>query len=126
MDALRLLDFCSLWLKQGASVELLARVSILLCRVHLQQLMATPAARTTLFELRALLQTRLNETKDTWGYNAAGLEFLKRSKGARGGGIGGNGISGMDPIASTAAKLREHRGGDFCVFGRQHRRDAPV
>lgn len=115
MDALRLLDFCTSWLRQGASVELLARVCILLCRVHLQQLMATPAARTTLFELRALLQTRLNETKDTWGYNAAGLEFLKRSKGARGGGIGGgiggNGISEMDPIASTAAKLREHRGG---------------
>ena len=100
MDALRLLDFCTSWLDQGANVELLARVSILLCRVHLQQLMATPSARATLFELRSLLQARLNEMKDTWGYNAAALEFLKRSK--------SSGIV-SDAIVSTAAKLRGAR-----------------
>jgi U3 small nucleolar RNA-associated protein 12 len=98
MDALRLLDFCTSWIKQGADVELLARVCILLCRVHLQQLMATPAARSTLFELRRLLQTQLNSIKDVWGYNAAALEFLKRSK--SGGVVDAS-------IATTAAKLRE-------------------
>lgn len=93
MDALRLLDFCASWLKEGAGVELLARVSILLCRIHLQQLMSTPAARTSLVELRSLLQARLNEMKDTWGYNAAALEFLRRAK--TGGGL-------SDRVASTA------------------------
>ena len=93
MDALRLLDFCASWLKEGADVELLARVSILLCRVHLQQLMSTPAARSSLVELRSLLQARLNEIKDTWGYNAAALEFLRRAK--TGGGL-------SDSVASTA------------------------
>lgn len=93
MDALRLLDFCASWLKEGADVELLARVSILLCRVHLQQLMSTPAARSSLVELRSVLQARLNDMKDTWGFNAAALEFLRRAK--TGGGL-------SDSVASTA------------------------
>ena len=93
MDALRLLEFSTSWLKQGADVELLARVSILLCRVHLQQLTSTPAARSTLFELRSLLQTRLHGLKDTWGYNAAALEFLRRTK---------TGGTVSDSVAATA------------------------
>lgn len=78
LDALRLLEFCCDWLKQSSNVELLARVTILLCRVHMHQLMATPSARATLLQLKDLLHSRLVDLKDTWGYNSAAIEFLKR------------------------------------------------
>jgi U3 small nucleolar RNA-associated protein 12 len=100
MDALRLLELCASWLEQGSDAELLARVSILLCRVHLQQLMATPVARPTLFKLRKLLHSRMQSIKDIWGYNAAAIELLKiRSKKMRG-------VTGLDTAAITAAKLK--------------------
>ena len=81
MDALKLLQLCTTWLSNnGSNAELLARVSILLCRVHLHQLMSTPVARNTLLELKSLLHDRLSDLKDTWGYNAAAIEFLKNKR----------------------------------------------
>lgn len=100
MDALKLLQFCTTWLTQGSNTELLARVSILLCRIHLHQLMSTPAARSTLLELRELLQSRLVDIKDTWGYNAAAIEFLKRQAHAK------RGYDLLEGQAATAAKLK--------------------
>lgn len=100
MDALKLLQFCTTWLTQGSNIELLARVSILLCRIHLHQLMATPAARSTLLELRQVLQSRLMAVKDTWGYNAAAIEFLQRQAHAK------RGYDLVEGQAATAAKLK--------------------
>lgn len=100
MDALKLLEFSTSWLQHGAHIELLARVCILLCRIHLHQLMATPAARATLLQLRELLQNRLIDIKDTWGYNAAAVEFLKRQVHAK------RGLSLIEDQAATAAKLK--------------------
>lgn len=100
MDALKLLEFCTYWLKTHTNVELLARVAILLCRIHLHQLMATPSARATMLELQELLQTRLLEIKDIWGYNTAAVEILKRQVQAK------RGYSLLENQAATAAKLK--------------------
>ena len=99
LDALRLLQFVCLWLKRGGNIELLARVAILLCRVHMQQLMATAAARTTLLEIRHLIQSRLQNVKDIWGFNVAGMEYLKRQV--------ENGAKRPNDVSITAAKLRQ-------------------
>lgn len=100
MDALKLLQFCTSWLTRSSNIELLARVTILLCRIHLHQLMATPSARSTLLELRGLLQSRLLEVKDTWGYNAAAIEFLTRQAQSK------RGHNLLEGQAATAAKLK--------------------
>lgn len=101
LDALRLLQFLCVWLKRGGDTELLSRVAILLCRVHLQQLMSTPAARPTLVELRELLHSRISDLKDTWGFNAAAIEFLKRQL------HGKRSQDFLDHAATTAAKLKK-------------------
>jgi U3 small nucleolar RNA-associated protein 12 len=86
-DALRLLGYVVGWLRAGSRVELLCRVAVLLLRLHLRQLSATPAARGTLAELQGLLRKRVQEVKDLMGFNLAGLEHLQRgAAAARGGG----------------------------------------
>jgi U3 small nucleolar RNA-associated protein 12 len=80
-DALRLLGYLATWLKTSPRVELLCRASVLLMKVHMQQLMATPAARPLLGELRNLLRGRVQAFKDTMGFNAAALQHLSRMVG---------------------------------------------
>jgi U3 small nucleolar RNA-associated protein 12 len=55
-DALRLLSYLIIWLRKGIKVEVLCRVATLLLRVHMHQVMATPAARPVLTELQGLLR----------------------------------------------------------------------
>lgn len=66
-------------------VELLCRVSTLLLRLHMQQLMGTPSVRPLLIELQALLRQRVQELKDLMGYNLAAITHLQRSVRERGG-----------------------------------------
>ena len=77
-------------------IELLARVSTLLLRIHLQQLGATPSARPLVAELQQLLRTRLQEFKDMLGFNIAGLTHLQRLARERG-------AVPEPPLAVTAA-----------------------
>ena len=85
-DALRLLGYLPPWLRRGSQVELLCRVATLLLRVHMQQLMATPAARPVLTELQGLLRSRVQGLKDTMGFNLAAIEHLRRVVADQGGG----------------------------------------
>lgn len=59
-DALRLLGHLPVWLREGGGaashhIELVARVAVLLLRLHHAQLIATPTARPALLALRAKL-----------------------------------------------------------------------
>ncbi len=85
-DALRLLGYLAPWLRRGSQVELLCRVATLLLRVHMQQLMATPAARPILTELQGLLRSRVQGLKDAMGFNLAAIEHLRRVVADQGGG----------------------------------------
>ena len=77
-DALRLLGYLAGWLRRGLKVELLCRVATLLLRVHMQQLMATPSARSVLTDLQGLLRSEVQALKDGMGFNLAAIEHLKR------------------------------------------------
>ena len=66
-------------------MELLCRVATLLLRLHMQQLMGTPAARPLLIDLQGLLRQRVQEHKDLMGYNLAAIQHLQRSLRERGG-----------------------------------------
>lgn len=66
-------------------MELLCRVSTLLLRLHMQQLMGTPSVRPLLIELQELLRQRVQELKDLMGYNLAAISHLQRSLRERGG-----------------------------------------
>ncbi|KAL4429403.1 hypothetical protein ABPG77_005177 [Micractinium sp. CCAP 211/92] len=77
-DALRLMRYLVSWLRQGGQVELLCRVATLLLRLHMQQLMGTPAARPLLLDLQQLLHARVQELKDVMGFNLAAMNHLQR------------------------------------------------
>jgi len=60
-------------------VELVSRAATLLVRLHHAQLVATPAARAPLLELRRQLRRRTQQLKDRMGFNLAALSHLQRS-----------------------------------------------
>lgn len=77
-DSLTLLNYLATWLKHTSKIELVCRATVLLLRLHMEQLMATPSARPLLGELRTLLHKRMQQYKDYMGFNIAGLEHLQR------------------------------------------------
>ena len=77
-DALSLLNYLTSWLKRTSKIELVCRATVLLLRVHMQEIMSTPSARPLLGEMRSLLHQKVQGYKDTMGFNLAGLEHLKR------------------------------------------------
>ena len=78
-DALKILDYLVEWLEQGSQVELLCRISTLLLRVHMQQLIGTPTARPVLIKLKELLRSRVQYMKDMVGFNVAAMTHLQRA-----------------------------------------------
>ncbi|KAL4458578.1 hypothetical protein ABPG75_013443 [Micractinium tetrahymenae] len=99
-DALRLIRYLVAWLRQGVQVELLCRVATLLLRLHMQQLMGTPAARPLLLDLQQLLHARVQELKDVMGFNLAAMNHLQRGLRER----QGQPAAG-DAVAAAAAVL---------------------
>eukprot|EP00897_Mesotaenium_endlicherianum_P000518 jgi/Mesen1/10467/ME000082S09971 len=77
-DALKLLQHAHAWLHQGIRVESAVRTGVLLLRIHAAQLVATPAARTTLVALHAVLRRSMQGQKDAMGYNLAAMAHLQR------------------------------------------------
>jgi U3 small nucleolar RNA-associated protein 12 len=59
-------------------VELVSRAATLLVRLHHAQLVATPAARALLLDLRRQLRRRTQQLKDRMGFNLAALSHLQR------------------------------------------------
>ena len=59
-------------------VELVSRAATLLVRLHHAQLVATPAARAPLLDLRRQLRRRTQQLKDRMGFNLAALSHLQR------------------------------------------------
>ncbi len=53
-------------------------MATLLLRLHMQQLMGTPAARPLLLDLQQLLHARVQELKDVMGFNLAAMNHLQR------------------------------------------------
>jgi len=89
--ALTLLDYLVEWLEQGSQVELLCRISTLLLRVHMQQLIGTPTARPVLIKLKELLRSRVQYMKDVVGFNVAAMTHLQRAVKMRSFASGGDG-----------------------------------
>eukprot|EP00899_Mesostigma_viride_P007596 jgi/Mesvir1/16838/Mv15731-RA.1 len=96
-SALTLLTYLCGWLEAGGvdagagrlqrqqqHLELLARVAVLLLRLHQRQLSATPAARPTLVRLHASLRPALQGLKDCVGYNLAAVAHVQGALAARG------------------------------------------
>ena len=84
--------------RRWLQVELLCRVSTLLLRLHMQQLMGTPSVRALLVELQQLLRQRVQEMKDVMGVNLAAMTRLRRGVRER------QGVA-VDPAAAAAAAL---------------------
>lgn len=103
-DALRLLGYLVGWLRQGAQVELLCRVSTLLLRLHMAQLVGTPAARGVLVALQGLLRGRVQGLKDVMGFNLAAMDHLQRRLAERGAVAGPAGAA--DQVAALPLKRK--------------------
>lgn len=80
-------------------VELLCRVATLLLRLHMQQLMGTPAARPLLLDLQQLLHARVQGLKDVMGFNLAAMNHLQRGLRER------QGQPGAGDVAAAAAAV---------------------
>ena len=104
-DALRLLGYLVDWLRAGAQVELLCRVSTLLLRLHMAQLVGTPAARGVLVALQGLLRGRVQGLKDVMGFNLAAMEHLALRLAERGAVAGPAGAA--DPTAAALPLKRK-------------------
>lgn len=77
-SALLLLEYLSAWLDEGTKVELCCQVTTMLLRLHQRQLAGTPRAREVLHALRARVRPRLQQLKDTIGFNMAGCGVIRR------------------------------------------------
>ncbi len=79
-DALRLLGYLPAWLGQGSGqhLELVARVAVLLLRLHHAQLMSTASARPALLALQRHLRPTIKGLKDVLGFNVAAMQHLQR------------------------------------------------
>lgn len=76
-DALRLLRYLLLLLRRRQGVELCARASLLILKVHHSQLSSTRSAQPLVMALRDALQGAVREARDTVGFNLAGLRFTE-------------------------------------------------
>lgn len=77
-SALLLLEYLCQWLREGARTELCCTVATMLVRLHQRQLTGTARAREALHALRGEIRPRLQELKDTMGFNLAGCGVLRR------------------------------------------------
>lgn len=106
-DALRLLSHLPAWLSEGAAVtqhvELVARVAVLLLRLHHSQLVSTPSARPALLALRDKLGPSVRGVKDNLGFNLAALGHVLRAAKERAG--------VMDEEGAMPAAVRALKGG---------------
>lgn len=83
VEFLQLTDY---WLERGWEVELTCRCLFFLLRVHHLQLMSSHPLLPTLLSLSQHTSTQITGLKDMYGFNLAGLQFLRReleSKGTR-------------------------------------------
>lgn len=76
-DALRLLRYLLLLLRRRQGVELAARASLLILKVHHSQLSSTRSAQPLVMALRDALQGAVREARDVVGFNLAGLRFTE-------------------------------------------------
>ncbi|GFH13683.1 WD_REPEATS_REGION domain-containing protein [Haematococcus lacustris] len=81
-------------LSRCQAVELVARVAVLLLRLHHTQLRSTPSARPSLARIHAALHAAVQGLKDTLGFNVAALQHLQRAMKER---------SGMTDAAEAAS-----------------------
>ncbi|XP_048225762.1 WD repeat-containing protein 3 isoform X2 [Ricinus communis] len=77
-DALKLLSYLKDWVSNPDKVELVCRVATVLLQTHYNQLVTTPAARPVLTVLKDILYARVQECKDTLGFNLAAMDHLKQ------------------------------------------------
>lgn len=106
-DALRLLSYLPSWLADGSGtqVELVARVSSLLVRLHHAQLVATAGARPALLAVQRSLRPAVQRLKDTMGFNVAALQHLQRlSRQRRGGGLDEEAVAVVLPAKRKLGK----------------------
>eukprot|EP00559_Dactyliosolen_fragilissimus_P000417 CAMPEP_0184873570 /NCGR_PEP_ID=MMETSP0580-20130426/41920_1 /TAXON_ID=1118495 /ORGANISM="Dactyliosolen fragilissimus" /LENGTH=1291 /DNA_ID=CAMNT_0027376495 /DNA_START=86 /DNA_END=3961 /DNA_ORIENTATION=- len=74
----RLIVYLVKLLRSGRGVEICARVSIFLIKVHQHQIISSKKLLIPLRELRRLLKLRLIQARDTIGYNLAAMRVLEK------------------------------------------------
>lgn len=77
-SALLLLEYLCAWLDEGTKVELCCQVATMIVRLHQRQLAGTARSREALHALRGKIRPRLQQLKDTMGFNLAGCGVLRR------------------------------------------------
>ncbi|CAH9137341.1 unnamed protein product [Cuscuta epithymum] len=77
-DALKLLAYLKDWAYIPEKVELVCRMTTVLLQLHHNQLVATVSARPLLSLLQDVIPTRIQECKDTLGFNLAAMDHLKQ------------------------------------------------
>lgn len=112
--AVQLLSFLNLYLERGIGVELCAKATLFLVKVHRNQLSssADPKIGGLMLALQRNLHGRLAEHRDRIGFNLAGLQFVLEAAEATtaleddgaAGGAGGAGDDGDDGAASSRAR----------------------
>lgn len=89
-DAMKLLSYCDIWLKDyKIEAELPCKIVMTLVRIHVDQINATPALKKLILSLQTGLQTSLKSVKTMLGTNMAAIQFMTRKK------------STMDPFANN-------------------------
>jgi U3 small nucleolar RNA-associated protein 12 len=73
-----LLSHIGTWINQGNNVELCTRVFLFILRLHHHQIIVNKKLQPILEQIRVASQRALQKTKDSIGFNKAGMVFLKR------------------------------------------------
>jgi len=74
----RLLYYLIVLIRSGRGVELCSRVSVFLIKIHQNQIISNKTLASPLRELKRLIKLRLEEIRDTVGYNIAAMKAVSR------------------------------------------------
>jgi len=74
----RLIHYLILLLRMRRGVELCSRIAILLVRSHQNEIIATNVLATPVRELRKLIKIRLEESRNTFGFNLVALKAITK------------------------------------------------
>uniref|UniRef100_A0A2P2JB97 WD-repeat protein n=2 Tax=Rhizophora mucronata TaxID=61149 RepID=A0A2P2JB97_RHIMU len=108
-DVLKLLAYLKDWASNPDKVELVCRVATVLLQSHYYQLVTTPAARPVLTVLRDILYPRVQECKDTLGFNLAAMDHLKQLMASRSDALFRDAKAKLLEIRSQLSKRVEER-----------------
>jgi len=78
-SVLKFVEYLLIWIREGSQIELSCRCLFFLLKIHNNQLISNKNLVNTLHELKEVTRNRLQDLKDSIGFNRAALQFLKRN-----------------------------------------------